>query len=283
MLPKWLRTERKKECNVILSAGGVKALAHIGALQALEEEGWKIKNVCGISAGAIVSTFYASGYDLDKLERTALKVPYNNYIKPNFPMFHRGLLRFNGLGDWVADACLKLPEDQRRCSLHIGACSITSGRHRVFTDPWSKELLSTVIEGTCAVPVLFTLVPYGDEMLTDGGLWSFAPVHYFSDKSSPAHNKLPTFVINVQSSRDISFTDYYHPIKLLYRTFEVLQMNRVRGLRKRIRGKKVCVVEPKIPNISSYDFKASPHILQELIEAGRRATELAIKEGKFDG
>lgn len=282
MLPKWL-TSGKKECNVILSAGGIRALAHIGALQALEAEGWEIKNICGISAGAVVASFYASGIPLDRLEETSVSIEYSKFIKSNFPRYHEGLFRFNGFGDWVAESCLEMPEARRRCTLHIGACSITTGRKKVFTDPWEKELLSTAIEGTCSVPVLFKLTPFGEEMLADGALWSSAPVHYFSHKSSPHFNRLPTFVINVQNSHVIDFTDYHRPDKLLYRIFEVFQMNRLRGLRKRIKGKKVCMIEPDIPSVSAYDFKLDPHILKEIINAGRRSAEVHIQEGRFDG
>jgi len=283
MLPKWLKTEKKKRCNVILSAGGIRALAHIGALQALEDEGWTIDNICGISAGAVVATFYAAGFDLVDIKETAVTTRYKTFIKMNFPYFHKCILKFVGFGDWVADFCLQREEHQRRCTLHIGACSVTTGRRKVFTNPWTKEILSTAIEGTCSVPVLFSLTPFGDEMLADGALWSSAPVHYFSDKSSPAYNNLPTFVINVQDSHQIPFTEYNKPMKLLYRIFEVFQMNRLRGLRKRIKGKKVCVIEPNIPSVSAFDFKIEKHMLVELIEAGRRSAEMALQEGKFDG
>lgn len=282
MLAKWL-TSGKKDCNVILSAGGVRALAHIGALQALEAEGWNVKNICGISAGAIVAAFYASGMKLDTLEKTSTAMDYSKFVKHNFPRYHEGLFRFNGLGEWVAKTCLSVPESRRRCTLHIGTCSLTTGRKKVFTDPWDEELLSIAIEGSCSVPVLFKLTPYGEDMLADGALWSSAPVHYFSHKSSPFYNRLPTFVVNVQNSHLTDFQDFHRPDKMLYRIFEVFQMNRLIGLRKRINGKKVCMIEPEISSLSAYDFKVDAHLLKEAITAGRRSAEISIKEGRFDG
>lgn len=48
--------------NLILSGGGVKGIAYVGALKALDLEGWKILNIAGVSSGAMVGSILASGY-----------------------------------------------------------------------------------------------------------------------------------------------------------------------------------------------------------------------------
>lgn len=54
---------RGNKClNLVLSGGGVKGIAFIGALKALESEGRKILNIAGVSAGALVGSIVASGY-----------------------------------------------------------------------------------------------------------------------------------------------------------------------------------------------------------------------------
>ena len=45
--------------GVALAGGGLKGLAHIGALKALEELGIKIDYLSGTSSGSIFATFYA--------------------------------------------------------------------------------------------------------------------------------------------------------------------------------------------------------------------------------
>jgi NTE family protein len=54
---------------VVLSGGSAKALAHIGALEVLEELGVPIDIVTGTSMGAIVGGLYAAGYSALDLER----------------------------------------------------------------------------------------------------------------------------------------------------------------------------------------------------------------------
>lgn len=48
--------------GLVLSGGGAKGLAHIGMIQALEENGIPIDYVTGTSIGAIIGGFYAMGY-----------------------------------------------------------------------------------------------------------------------------------------------------------------------------------------------------------------------------
>jgi NTE family protein len=47
---------------VVLSGGGAKGIAHIGVLQALEENGIPVDYIAGTSIGAIVGGLYAAGY-----------------------------------------------------------------------------------------------------------------------------------------------------------------------------------------------------------------------------
>ncbi|MBR1883684.1 MAG: patatin-like phospholipase family protein [Clostridia bacterium] len=48
--------------GIALEAGGIKGAAHIGVLQALEEEGIKVDYISGSSSGSIVASMYAIGY-----------------------------------------------------------------------------------------------------------------------------------------------------------------------------------------------------------------------------
>jgi len=47
--------------GLILSGGGYRGIAHIGAIRALEEAGLTPDAIAGTSAGAVVGALYASG------------------------------------------------------------------------------------------------------------------------------------------------------------------------------------------------------------------------------
>ena len=59
--------------GVALAGGGLKGLAHIGALAALEELGAKIDYLSGTSSGSIFAACYAMGYTLDEIVERSLK------------------------------------------------------------------------------------------------------------------------------------------------------------------------------------------------------------------
>lgn len=57
-----VKTMSRPKVGLVLSGGGAKGIAHIGVIQALEENGVPIDYVTGTSMGAIVGGLYAAGY-----------------------------------------------------------------------------------------------------------------------------------------------------------------------------------------------------------------------------
>ena len=48
--------------GIAFAGGGIRGIAHVGVLKALEENNIKIEAVGGTSAGSIVAALYAMGY-----------------------------------------------------------------------------------------------------------------------------------------------------------------------------------------------------------------------------
>jgi NTE family protein len=57
---------------LVLSSGGVRGLAHIGVLQALEEQGIEVDLIVGSEWGALVGGLYAAGLTPDEIQRELL-------------------------------------------------------------------------------------------------------------------------------------------------------------------------------------------------------------------
>jgi NTE family protein len=67
------RCQRDRPTTVLLGAGAVRGIAHIGVLSALAAGGFRITELAGTSAGAIVTAFYgAVGLDLESLAAAGL-------------------------------------------------------------------------------------------------------------------------------------------------------------------------------------------------------------------
>ena len=52
---------KTKNVALALSSGGARGLAHIGAIEELEEQGYNITSIAGCSMGALVGGVYAAG------------------------------------------------------------------------------------------------------------------------------------------------------------------------------------------------------------------------------
>lgn len=72
--------QKRPKVGVVLSGGGAKGYAHIGALKVLEEAGVKIDYIGGTSMGAIVGALYASGYSADELRDIMYSLDLNDMI-----------------------------------------------------------------------------------------------------------------------------------------------------------------------------------------------------------
>lgn len=62
-------TQKRPTVGLVLSGGGAKGAAEVGALKYIEEIGVPIDFVCGTSIGGLVGGIYAMGYKADDLER----------------------------------------------------------------------------------------------------------------------------------------------------------------------------------------------------------------------
>ena len=72
--------EDRPKVGLVLSGGGAKGYAHIGALKVIEEAGVKIDYIGGTSIGAIIGALYASGYSADELEKIMYSLDLNALI-----------------------------------------------------------------------------------------------------------------------------------------------------------------------------------------------------------
>jgi NTE family protein len=65
----------KHQLGIVLSGGGVRGMAHIGLLKALEEHDIQPEIIAGSSAGALVGALYAYGHDFDAMLEFFKTVP----------------------------------------------------------------------------------------------------------------------------------------------------------------------------------------------------------------
>jgi NTE family protein len=71
--------ENQKYVDLVFEGGGVRGIALVGAFSVLEERGYEPQNMAGASAGAIVATLLAAGYDAAELQKIITELDYDRF------------------------------------------------------------------------------------------------------------------------------------------------------------------------------------------------------------
>lgn len=156
--------------GLVLSGGGIKGVAHIGAIKALEEHGIYPTHISGSSAGAVVGTFYAAGYSPNEMLDFFKKIQLFN--------FSRYAFRKPGFIDtdkFYADFKKYFPVDNFNVlqkKLFITTVDILNGHIKVFDKgPLIKPFLAS-----SAFPGIFSPVLINESVYADGGILDNFPL-----------------------------------------------------------------------------------------------------------
>ncbi len=163
---------KTKNVALALSSGGPRGFAYIGAIEVLQERGYRITSVAGASAGALVGGIFAAGgldafkewlYGLDPVQVVSLMdyAPSKNYLVK---------------GDRVIRAIRKRVPDVRIEELPIPfaavATDLFTGEEVVFRE----GPLFDAIRASISIPSMFRPVKWRGRTLVDGGLVNTFPL-----------------------------------------------------------------------------------------------------------
>src|SRR5690606_3063974 len=80
-----LPSKRAPKVGLVLSGGGAKGLAHIGALKMIDSAGVKVDYIGGTSMGAIIGALYAAGYSSNELDSIFRSMDFSSLIQDDVP------------------------------------------------------------------------------------------------------------------------------------------------------------------------------------------------------
>lgn len=162
--------------GLVLSGGGMRGIAHIGAIKALEENGYFPTHIAGTSAGAIVGALYAKGYNPTEILDFFKTAQIFNFA--NFALNKPGFIDSEKL---YASFKSYLPEDtfeSLKKYLFITATNLLDGKLEIFEN---GELIKAIL-ASAAFPGVFTPVKFNDKTYIDGGTINNFPVDILKDK-----------------------------------------------------------------------------------------------------
>ena len=162
-----------KDVALVLSSGGARGLAHIGAIEALEAEGYRITSIAGCSMGALIGGVYAAGklpefrewmktIDRKKmLELTDFSLSLNHLVK--------GTRIIEAIMDFVPD----MPIEDLPVPYCAVATDLKSGREAIFR----KGSLFHAIRASISLPSFYEPVHSHGMILIDGGVINPIPLN----------------------------------------------------------------------------------------------------------
>lgn len=165
-------TPHKQDVALVLASGGAKGFAHIGAIEALEENGYRITSLAGTSMGALIGGIYAAG-GLPQVKEWMYNLSKQRILSlTDFTLSPHAIVK----GDRLIKALQAHVPDCRIEELpipfSISATDLKTGSEVVFREGSLYE----AIRASISIPMLFTPVEMGDMLLVDGGLTNGLPL-----------------------------------------------------------------------------------------------------------
>jgi NTE family protein len=163
---------KKKTVSLVLSSGGARGLAHVGVIEELENRGYKIAEIAGCSAGALVGGMYSIGKmpefkdwicNLDRVDVFSLM---------DFTFSSRGFIK----GEKVYNALKKVVKDCQIEDMAIpfscNAVDYKTGREVIFRE----GSLYAAIRASGSIPSVFQPASHHRHEFIDGGVVNPVPI-----------------------------------------------------------------------------------------------------------
>jgi predicted acylesterase/phospholipase RssA len=266
---------------MVLSGGGVKAVAHIGALKTLEAAGTlvAVRTWVGLSAGALISFGICLGYSLaslhdvcERFDFAALQDPapegflsfLDNYgidTGERLSRFVQALLTIRGYSSDMTFAALAATGAP---TLRIVATDMTTGRPIIFSAAETpNERLVDGLRASMSLPFYFWPVrgPTGN-MLVDGGVHGLYPINLLSVEEQ-------RYALGIMLTQELGeWTGASGPDAYVLRLYEIASAAKNELVAQAHASQTIRVVTPKI---SMVEFTLTAEQRTALYAAGKVA------------
>lgn len=207
----------KKNVALVLSSGGSRGLAHIGAIKALEERGFMITSVAGSSIGSVIGGLYA----MNQLNT------YVDWVSTLNMKSVWGLLDFtfnkNGIikGDRVFDKMKAIIPDENIENMKIPFAAVATDLLNERDVVFKTGSFYEAVRASISIPAMLTPVKYEDTWLVDGGVLNPMPMDHVKRRKG---DLLVVVSLHGQSSGQVIKTREEEERSYFTRMFKALSM-----------------------------------------------------------
>ena len=178
--------------------GGIRCVAHVGVLKAMQEAGLLtcVKEMIGVSAGALFALLYVLGYSIDQIEELALNFDFRilGDIDPEDLLLFSVSLGLNS-GDMLEklvasilhqkgfnkDVTFAEMAARTNIAFRCYATELQTSTIKEMSAAATPEMLvSTAVRASMSLPIMYSPVPCGTTLLVDGGLLHNLPLVFLN-------------------------------------------------------------------------------------------------------
>ncbi len=260
---------------LVLGGGGMKGLAHVGALRALTERDWVPEVIVGTSIGALLGAAWAAGYTLSELEEVARSLRREDV----FAVAHRdmALKRLRAPGIYKTEPLesllrgllgdLSFRDLSRR--LIVASVDINSGAVFYWGLPGLEAAsVADAVLASCALPGFFAPTEIGQHFLVDGALADNLPVSL-----AAAQGVDGVVAVDVGSSSVLRAEVQEDGFAAVFaRASEIVFQQMLETRLARWTRPAMLLVQPRVEHVPMFVFSRT----RELIDEGYRATAAAL-------
>jgi NTE family protein len=291
------------EIDGVFSGGGVKGIAIIGAVKAIEEKGFSFKRVAGTSAGSIIASLVAAGYSSDEIfkmmdeinlkdfldpRKTFLPAPFGKWI---LLYWRLGLYKGNVLEGWIAEKLalkgLRTFADLPPNKLRVIASDLTNGRLVVIPNdlpnygiPIGSFSIAKAIRMSCSIPYFFEPVKIksvdGCNVVVDGGVLSNFPMWLFDQENVKKVRPVLGIKLTTNGSNQPPKNNINNAIQMFEALFETMKDAHDSRYISRKHEKNIIFIPTE--GVLSTEFDLSDERKQALFQVGEQSANEFFKK-----
>lgn len=262
--------------TLVLGGGGMKGLAHIGVLTALEEHGLLPVDVVGSSVGALVGAAWCAGLSAADLTTVALELKRSDLFRiahrdmalkrMSSPALYRGEPIENFVSGLLGDITFR----ELKRPLLVNTIELATGRQVFWGSPGLADIpVADAVLASCALPAYLPPREIGGRFFVDGAAVSNLPVRatLSQDRDLVVAVDIGTTAALRKDVHKLGFAGVYA------RSIEFgIQTMRISTLRHWSRPP-LLLMQPRVDHIGLLSFRNSRELLDEGYKAARRILE----------
>lgn len=156
--------------GLALGGGAARGIAHIGVLQAFEENNINISYISGTSIGALVASYYAFGKSIKDMKKIGEGLNFTSVIGLSF--HKKGMFSTKSIENMIINDLGDVNIEDALIPLAICTTDILTGEQVILR----KGNLAQAVCASTAVPGIFIPIEMDNRTLVDGGITENVPV-----------------------------------------------------------------------------------------------------------